>query len=266
MKGQQHLLDFEDNWRTAMGKWFPGERVVFRGQDLHHDLQDMSWMALFLYGITGRRFSENEMKVFTAIYTYTSFPEPRLWNNRVAALAGSARSTPSLAFGAANAMSEASIYGHKPNTRSIDFFLRTQKKLEAGGDLDEIIRLEMKTYRTIFGYGRPLNRIDERNPAFLKLLQETGLDQGKHLIDKHGYIDFKEGYFFVCSQFSKVQLFKIGEAFNFLQHIEENLPKRFFIFLIVLEIYFGQYFHGVPGLCLDEPHMAFSFHISMPGR
>jgi hypothetical protein len=181
MSGQQHLLDFEDNWRTAMGKWFPGERVVFRGQDLHHDLQDLSWMELFLYGITGRRFSENEMKVFTAIYTYTSFPEPRLWNNRVAALAGTARSTPSLAFGAANAMSEASIYGHKPNTRSIDFFLRTQEKLEAGEDLDECIRSEMKKYRTIFGYGRPLNRIDERNPAFLKLLKETGLDQGKHI-------------------------------------------------------------------------------------
>ena len=93
MRGPEKLLENENHWETRMGGWFPGERVVYRGQDLHVDLKDMSWMELYVYGITGRRFDEKQLKILNAIWANTSYPEPRLWNNRVAALAGTARST-----------------------------------------------------------------------------------------------------------------------------------------------------------------------------
>ena len=69
MQGPAQLLQHEDRWVTRMGAFFPGERVVFRGQDLHHDLADLSWMELYLYGITGRRFSEAQLQVLNAIWT-----------------------------------------------------------------------------------------------------------------------------------------------------------------------------------------------------
>lgn len=175
------LAAHEGRWQTEIGGWFSGERVVYRGQDLHVDLKDLSWLELYLYGITGRRFDEAQMKVLTAVWTYTSFPDVRLWNNRVTALAGTARSTATLALAAGTAVSEASIYGHRPNTRSIDFFIRTKKAMDEGAELETLVRQELKQHRVIYGYGRPLSREDERNPHFLALLKETGLDQGPHL-------------------------------------------------------------------------------------
>lgn len=179
MRGPGKLLEHEDRWVTRMGKWFSGERVVYRGRDLHVDLADMDWMALYLYGITGRRFDERQVRMLNAIWTNTSYPDPRIWNNRVAALAGTARSTATLALGAAVAVSEASIYGHRPNTRAIDFFWRAQKMLDEGETLSGIVAREMECFRGIYGYGRPITREDERIPHLMRLAQESGFAQGR---------------------------------------------------------------------------------------
>ena len=49
----QRLLEAENRLDTAMGKAFLAERVVLRGQDLHHDLADLDWFGLHLFAITG---------------------------------------------------------------------------------------------------------------------------------------------------------------------------------------------------------------------
>ena len=181
MRGPKALFETEDQWVTRMGAWFSGERVVFRGQDLHADLKDMNWMELYVYGITGRRFEADQLKVLNAIWTSTSYPDPRLWNNRVTALAGTARSTPTLALSGAMAISEATIYGHRANVHAIDFIIRTKKAVEKGIKLEELVKKELKDRRTIGGYGRPLHRSDERIPHMMKLLREVGMDQGSHV-------------------------------------------------------------------------------------
>ena len=55
----------------------------------------------------------------------SSYPDPRLWNNRVAAFAGTARSTGHLAVAGAMAVTEASIYGGQPILKVADFLSRT---------------------------------------------------------------------------------------------------------------------------------------------
>jgi len=182
MNGPQRLLDHEDHWVTSMGAWFPGERVVFRGKDLFHDLKDLRWMALLLYGITGRMFDENQVRLFEGMWVLsTSYPDPRLWNNRIAALAGTARSTAALAIGAANAVSEASLYGRRPDIRAIDFLLRTQVQLSKGADLEELVTVELKKYRRIFGYGRPVTSKDERIDPMITLARELGFSEGSYV-------------------------------------------------------------------------------------
>ncbi|HEY4542485.1 MAG TPA: hypothetical protein VIG66_08960, partial [Noviherbaspirillum sp.] len=78
--------------KSRMGAFFPGSHVVFRGQNLHIDLKNMDWVELYVFGITGRRFTPEQLRLMHSIWTYTSYPDVRLWNNRVAALAGSTRS------------------------------------------------------------------------------------------------------------------------------------------------------------------------------
>lgn len=181
MKGPQALLDAENNLVTDMGAWFPGERVVFRGKDLHHDLGDMSWMELYLYGITGRRFTSAQMRIFNAIWVLTSYPDPRLWNNRVVGLAASARSTGVLGISAGIGVSEALIYGARPEIRA-HVFLTAAGVARAGGDnMERFVLSALENFRGLPGYGRPVVKTDERLEPFLKCLCEAGARNGEHI-------------------------------------------------------------------------------------
>ncbi|PIX05582.1 MAG: citryl-CoA lyase [Gallionellales bacterium CG_4_8_14_3_um_filter_54_18] len=167
--------------KSRMGAFYPGSHVIFRGHDLHADLKDMDWLELYVFGITGRRYTKKQLRLMHSMWTYTSYPDVRLWNNRVAGLAGSSRSTGTLGMAAALAVSEASIYGRGIDLRAMDFLIRTRKQLDEGGNLAECIRQELKSHRSIAGYGRPLVNGDERNPHILALAGELGLDQGPYL-------------------------------------------------------------------------------------
>lgn len=180
MTGPELLQQHANILKSRMGACFPGEKAVFRGHDLHLELKDMDWLELYVFGITGRRFSPQQLRLMNAMWVITSYPDPRIWNNRVAALAGSTRSTPTLALSAALAVSEAKIYGGHPLVRAIDFFLRTQKRVEQGELLEEVIMNKVQA-RDIYGYGRPITSVDERLSWLLSLARELNLDQGAHL-------------------------------------------------------------------------------------
>src|SRR3569832_2952655 len=154
MKGPVDLLENDGRWRTKMGAFFPGKRVVFRGKDLFTEFGHLSWMQLYLYGITGRIFTEAQGKLFEGMWVLcTSYPDPRLWNNRIGSLAGTSRTTGNLGISAAIAVSEASIYGRRPDFRAINFLLRARRLLNDGKPLNEIVESELAQYKTIFGFG-----------------------------------------------------------------------------------------------------------------
>lgn len=181
MNGPQFLEKHVGHLTTSAGAFFPGERAVFRGQDLHASLDDMDWLELYLFGITGRKFSTSQMKVLHALWCYTSYPDARLWNNRVAALAGTSRSTGTLGIAGAIAISEAKIYGWGVALRASEFLWRTKKAVDLGADLSELVLLEVRSKRGIAGYGRPIVSADERIAPMMKLVQEVGLDDGPFL-------------------------------------------------------------------------------------
>lgn len=181
MKGPELLEKFAGRLISKMGAFIPGERAVFRGQNLHTTLKDLDWLELYLFGITGRRFTPQQMKVLHALWTYTSYPDARLWNNRVAALAGTARSTGNLGIAAALAVSEAQIYGWGAALRASEFLIRAKARVNAGADLAALVSTELKQQRGIAGYGRPLVSNDERISPLMTLVREQGLDGGDHL-------------------------------------------------------------------------------------
>ena len=182
MDAPHRLLEREDHWVTEKGAWFPGERVVFRGKDLFHELNHLSWMALLLFGITGRILNEKQLRLLESFWTLCiSYPDPRLWNNRVAALAGTARSTATLAISGATATSEASIYGHRPIIRAIDFLFRVQAELDRGAELAALVFSELRRHRVIAGYGRPVTRTDERIAPLMTLARDLGFAHGPYV-------------------------------------------------------------------------------------
>jgi citrate synthase len=177
MKGPAVLVNSADRMETRVGQAFVGTRAVFRGQDLHAELRHLDWMALYVLGITGRHHSDAQVQLLHALWVCTSYPDARIWNNRTAALAGSARSTPGLGIAAALAMSEATIYGGHPYVSSIDFLMRARQH---PGSLSAFVEAELAQGR-IYGYGRPIASIDERLPWVLGIARELELDGGPHL-------------------------------------------------------------------------------------
>lgn len=180
MNGPELLRENAGKLKTRMGACYPGSHAVFRGHDLHAELRQMDWVELYVFGITGRRFTPAQVRLMHAIWVCTSYPDTRLWNNRVAALAGSARSSANLGIAAALAVSEATVYGGQAGMRAIEFLLRTQQCVAQGVDVEELVLAELGR-RRIYGYGRPINSTDERIPWLMDLAGELGLGDGPHV-------------------------------------------------------------------------------------
>lgn len=176
------LKQYEGPFRSRMGAVFIGERAVFRGLDPHVAFKDASWMDLYVYGITGKRLAANQLRVLEGLWTCSSYPDGRLWNNRVAALAGSARSYGGAGISAALMVSDAAIIGRQVDWYIADLLVRTLQQVRAGADLVEWIREERSRNRIIKGYGRTMHpeRIDERLPVALALLKREGIEPGAH--------------------------------------------------------------------------------------
>lgn len=180
MNGPDFLANHVGILRTGVGACWPGSRAVFRGHDLHKDLRNSDWMDLYLFGITGRRFTPEQIKLLHGIWVTTSYPDTRIWNNRVAGLAGNARSTPVLGITAGLAISEAWIYGGVPGVKAIDFFQRAGKAINDGRNIRDIVEEELATRKLVFGFGRPIDSRDERLPWLADIARSLGLADGLH--------------------------------------------------------------------------------------
>ncbi len=181
MTRQRLLREHTGRLRSRMGGAFVGSHAIFRGHDLHAELKHLDWIELYVFGITGRRLGPAQLKLMHALWVCTSYPDARIWNNRVAALAGSTRSSGNLGASAALAVSEASIYGRGIDIRASRFLQDTLKQMEQGTTLDTCVRSELRRHRTLAGYGRPIAAGDERIAPMLALARELGLDGGPHL-------------------------------------------------------------------------------------
>lgn len=180
-RGPDYLDRVAGKLTTAVGAAFPGERAVFRGHDIHKELGGMRWLGMLAFGITGRRLPDHHLQLLEGIWIYTSYPDARIWNNRVAALAGSARSSGNLGVSGALAVSEAWIYGRQNEYQAVDFFTRTVKTRAQGQTLQQCIDGEMATFGRIAGYGRPLANADERIEPAMALARSLALADGPHV-------------------------------------------------------------------------------------
>jgi len=170
------LRDAEKKWVSSVGGTVPGEGAVFRGCDMFKTFGEWNWLGMFYFSSTGRKLSVNSEKFFNGIYSMCfSYPDSRIWNNGVTALAGTVRSTAQLGICAASAVSEAEFYGGPPVMKALDFFLRAKDLMGEGMSLAEIELEEKDKNKFIYGYGRPVVSKDERVIPTLMLLKELDL-------------------------------------------------------------------------------------------
>ncbi len=180
MSVHSKLEKFEDNWRTSMGGWSIDGKVVLRGRNVFTEVNHSSWMEYLVFAITGKE-SPKIARLMEGMWVIcTSFPDPRIWNNRVSALAGTARSTGALASAASVAVTEATLYGLKPIKGATDFLYRADQRLREGESLEQIIKSELKQHRSVYGYGRPIVEGDERVKPMMDFARSVGCDAGRY--------------------------------------------------------------------------------------
>ncbi|CAN7343576.1 hypothetical protein LJR289_001898 [Pseudoduganella sp. LjRoot289] len=180
LRGPALLQHHAGRLHTKVGAAFPGSHAVFRGHDLHRELRELEWVQLYAYGITGRHLTPAQAELVQALWTHTAYPDARLWNNRVAALAGSARSSATLGMVAGMAVSEATVYGGQAALLSMSFLQNALRRVQAGEVLADVVWAETARSK-IYGYGRPINSTDERLPWIMQLAERLGLHDGPHL-------------------------------------------------------------------------------------
>ena len=181
-KGHEQLLDYEDRWQSSMGGSIPGERAVFRGKDAFSELKDFSWIELQYFCITGKMPSKSASKFLNGLFCMCfNYPDPRIWCNRVSALAATTSSTAQLAVCAGSSTTEAEIYGGPTGIRAMEFLFRLKNEIDNGLSIDKYIEDELKKNKAIFGYGRPVLPTDERVKPALELLTDLALNERAYL-------------------------------------------------------------------------------------
>lgn len=181
---EQTLEQYEDNWQTSMGGMvFDSglvERVLIRDRNIFTELRDKTWMEYLLFAVTGRDDSKLARLIEAIWVICSSYPDPRLWNNRIAAMAGTVRSTCHLAMAGATAVTEASIYGGQPILKIADFLFRTCKQQRRGESLHDLLDTELSQAGRIPGFGRPGFGEDERIQPLLDCSEKMLISRGEH--------------------------------------------------------------------------------------
>jgi len=175
------LEAFRRCYPTTAGFAELSKRSVYGEHDLHHSLKDLSWFELNLYGITGRRFSPVQVRMLNYLWLQTSYADVRIWPNRIAALAGSARSTPLLALVGGMASCDAELFVATPLVRCLAMLRRVRRQVSEGEALETLLQAELDHGRTVYGFGRPIASVDERVPHLVTFLRDLDADHGECL-------------------------------------------------------------------------------------
>ncbi len=193
----EQLKKFQKIYTTSVGYLIPGETAFIRGKDIFKDLKDESWFSLLMFSLTGRQFTKNQIYLFESIWALsTSYPDVRLWNNRVAAIAATAGSTTNLSIAAAMATSDTCIFGGGPFAGTYDLLMEAKIHLQTGGSLSDFLQKKFEQQRqyklsssqgenrsvaAITGYGRPLVNRDERIIPLLDKAKSLGFATSEYI-------------------------------------------------------------------------------------
>lgn len=144
----------------------PREQATVHGNDLFPVAKELGWLGLLIYSVTGRKPGPEQISLVSMIWAIsTSYPDPRIWNNRIGTLAGVAPSTGVLGVGAGIV-----VYGQQPLLGAANLMLKVKKQLDKGQALEKILidrytrrdkkarpaKGKRREIASIPGYGKPI--------------------------------------------------------------------------------------------------------------
>lgn len=183
---QKRLDHWTREWMSGTGGWFAGKRVVMHGKNILSQMSGCTWMEMILFAVTHKEANKKQAEFLDAVLAMSGcIPDPRLWNNRVSALAGTARSTSALGVSAGMAISDAIIFGFQPMLaaftmlesllplESASMKQQIEERLQTKpGDIGKPGKGKQRAVASIAGYGRPVAAGDERIPPLMEVAKK----------------------------------------------------------------------------------------------
>ncbi|NIB39118.1 hypothetical protein HBA55_05950 [Pseudomaricurvus alkylphenolicus] len=178
--------DYHGVIRSRKGGWLIGRGVNSHGLDLMNEVVGhCSYMQVVMLNATGRLPSPQLGQWMDAIHICLSWPDPRIWCNRIGALAGAARTSPVAATCAGVMAADSRSYGIRPLQEGVEFIQRAFAEIDTRGiDVTEFVEQEVRKHGGkpyLMGYARPIAKGDERIGAMQRVAHQLGFEDGPHL-------------------------------------------------------------------------------------
>lgn len=192
-------------FRSKIGGWRPNEAVYNSGYSMLDDLVgSASFFQVLVLNCTGKLPDKSLADWIEASFVCLSWPDPRVWCNKMGTLAGNMRCTPAAAVTAGVLSSDSRMYAAGALDNGTAFITSALAEKNAGISTKIIIERALnKSQRNasskpaIMGYARPIASGDERIPAMERVTKQLGFEIGPHLtlayeIDKILRLEFDE--------------------------------------------------------------------------
>ena len=171
--------------KSKKGGWKIGEKIECHGLDLMEDVVGkFSYMQLVILNATGRLASKNMAEWFEAIHICMSWPDSRIWCNRVGALGGSSGAGTVATACAGILAADSASYGTRPIKGGVELIKRASDSVGAGVSVEEFVSREVQAKGGkphLMGYARPVVKGDERIIVLESLAAKLGFKRGPHL-------------------------------------------------------------------------------------
>ncbi len=171
--------------RSKKGGWVIGKVIKSHGFDLMNDLVGKySYMQVIALNATGKMPSRELADWLEAIHICLSWPDPRVWCNRIGALGGSAGASVIASTCAGTLAADSRSYGPKTLEAGVAFIQYAYSQIKNGLSVNELVDNEIKKHGGkphIIGFSRPIVKGDERIPAMETVARKLGFSVGPHL-------------------------------------------------------------------------------------
>ncbi|MFC3851378.1 hypothetical protein ACFOSD_06305 [Salinispirillum marinum] len=171
--------------KSKKGAWRIGKQVISHGYDVMQDMVGkFSFMQVVVLNATGRLPTPALAQWFEACHVCLSWPDPRIWCNRIGALGGSARVSTVAATCAGVMAADSRVYGIKPMIEGVQMIQRAVQEIQQGTSVEDFVmrQVEQKGGRPhLMGYARPIVKGDERIDVMRKTEQALGFSPGLHM-------------------------------------------------------------------------------------
>ncbi len=184
MSGWEKYAENRDRVSSKSGGWTIGGETTLHGYNIHQELtHQTSWVQVLMLSVTGRLYDENQIRLVEALFVATGYPDPRLWCNRIVALAGSERVSAGAALSIGVASAEAKIYGGQAEYAAAKTFIECHRIFQEQDESALLSHMKsvLKRERAIFGFGRPLTKVEERIAPIERMAKELDIEDGPHL-------------------------------------------------------------------------------------